>query len=130
MKVTYSWLQDFVNLKTDEKNLAPLLTQLGLEVESSGTGFEPLDKVIVGEVLDEERGELHEFEGTGSREQWCDLVPGRGYGHSSTRVTSLGRISTGTRADMFSKRLMSLNLGPVPGSNCRGPRSGPVVGST
>ncbi len=50
MKVSLNWLNDYVDIQTDVKDLANLLTMAGLEVEgitSTGEGFE---KVVVAEI--------------------------------------------------------------------------------
>ncbi len=50
MKVSLNWLNDYVDIRTDVKDLVNLLTMAGLEVEgitSTGEGF---DKVVVAEI--------------------------------------------------------------------------------
>ena len=50
MKVSLNWLKDYVEIRTDIKDLIHLLTMAGLEVEeaiSTGEGFE---KIIVAEI--------------------------------------------------------------------------------
>ncbi len=52
MKVTYSWLQEFVPIAATPAELAAQLTMAGLEVESISAVAPPFSGVVVGEVLE------------------------------------------------------------------------------
>ncbi len=50
MKISLSWLQDYVPVKTDVERLAHLLTMAGLEVEAIEERFAYLDQVLVARI--------------------------------------------------------------------------------
>ena len=52
MKVSLSWLQDYVDLKMASEDLADALTMIGLEVEAIWDRYEYLDNVQVGRILE------------------------------------------------------------------------------
>jgi phenylalanyl-tRNA synthetase beta chain len=52
MKVSLSWLQDYVRIETDIHDLASALTMAGLEVESITNPFGYLEKVVVGRIIE------------------------------------------------------------------------------
>jgi phenylalanyl-tRNA synthetase beta chain len=52
MKITYRWLQDFVNVSVPAAELAAQLTMAGLEVESVAPIAPAFSGVVVGEVLE------------------------------------------------------------------------------
>ena len=52
MKVPFEWLQEFVVIDIDSRELAKRLTLRGLEVESIGTLFPSFDGVTVGQIKD------------------------------------------------------------------------------
>ena len=52
MKITYSWLNEFVPLTVAPAELAQRLTLAGLEVESLTPVAPPFTGVVVGEVLE------------------------------------------------------------------------------
>ena len=51
MKVSLSWLKEYVDLDIDVQGLAEALTMAGLEVEAVSGRFDYLESVIVGHVL-------------------------------------------------------------------------------
>jgi phenylalanyl-tRNA synthetase beta chain len=54
MKISYSWLKDYINIDTDAEALGKKLTSTGLEVENIETYEEvegSLDGLVVGEVI-------------------------------------------------------------------------------
>ena len=52
MKVSLSWLKDYVNIELDVRDLAAALTMTGLEVESVTNSFDYLDNVVVGRIVE------------------------------------------------------------------------------
>ncbi len=52
MKVSLSWLNDYVPVEMDVKSLADALTMVGLEVEAIEDRWSHLKKVVVGRVLE------------------------------------------------------------------------------
>ncbi|MBU3949947.1 MAG: phenylalanine--tRNA ligase subunit beta [Proteobacteria bacterium] len=52
MKVSLSWLEDYVPIETDIYDLASALTMAGLEVESVDDTFNYLEKVVVGRIVE------------------------------------------------------------------------------
>ncbi|MFH2046128.1 MAG: phenylalanine--tRNA ligase subunit beta [Pseudomonadota bacterium] len=52
MKVSLSWLKDYVTIETDINDLASALTMTGLEVESVTNTFDYLEKVVVGRIIE------------------------------------------------------------------------------
>jgi phenylalanyl-tRNA synthetase beta chain len=52
MKVSLSWLKDYVNIEMDVQDLASALTMAGLEVESVTNSFDYLEKVVVGRIVE------------------------------------------------------------------------------
>ncbi|MFY0685395.1 MAG: phenylalanine--tRNA ligase subunit beta [Balneola sp.] len=52
MKISYNWLQEFIDLDLSPEELADKLTLIGLEVEEIEEYGSMLDGVIVGEVLE------------------------------------------------------------------------------
>lgn len=52
MKVSLSWLKDYVRIETDIHDLASSLTMAGLEVESIANPFDYLEKVVAGCIIE------------------------------------------------------------------------------
>ncbi|GAA3626692.1 phenylalanine--tRNA ligase subunit beta [Lactobacillus hamsteri] len=52
MLVSYNWLQDFLDLDVDPKDLAEKITRTGVEIASVDHPQEGLKKLVVGHVLD------------------------------------------------------------------------------
>lgn len=52
MKVSLSWLRDYVPIETDIQDLSSALTMAGLEVESVTDTFNHLEKVFVGRIIE------------------------------------------------------------------------------
>ena len=52
MKISYNWLQEFIDLDLSPEELADKLTLIGLEVEEIEEYGSMLEGVIVGEVLE------------------------------------------------------------------------------
>lgn len=52
MKVSLSWLKDYVNIAMDVQDLASALTMAGLEVESVTNSFDYLENVVVGRIIE------------------------------------------------------------------------------
>ncbi len=52
MKVSLSWLKDYVDVDVDVNQLAHALTMTGLEVESVTDQYACLDSVVVGRIVD------------------------------------------------------------------------------
>ena len=52
MKVSLSWLKDYVNIEMDVRDLASALTMVGLEVESVTNPFDYLENVVVGRIVE------------------------------------------------------------------------------
>jgi phenylalanyl-tRNA synthetase beta chain len=52
MKVSLSWLKDYVNIEMDVGDLASALTMSGLEVESVADSFDYLDNVVVCRIVE------------------------------------------------------------------------------
>ncbi len=52
MKVSLSWLEDYIPIETDIDDLASALTMAGLEVESVTDTFNYLEKVVVGRIIE------------------------------------------------------------------------------
>jgi phenylalanyl-tRNA synthetase beta chain len=52
MKVSLSWLKDYVNIDMDVRDLASALTMAGLEVETVTNAFDYLDNVVVGRIVE------------------------------------------------------------------------------
>lgn len=52
MKVSLSWLQDYVRIETDIHDLTSALTMAGLEVESIADPFDYLEKVVAGRIIE------------------------------------------------------------------------------
>lgn len=52
MKVSLSWLKDYVNIERDVRDLASALTMAGLEVESIANSFDYLENVVVGRIVE------------------------------------------------------------------------------
>ncbi|MFO7667324.1 MAG: phenylalanine--tRNA ligase subunit beta [Desulfobacterales bacterium] len=52
MKVSLSWLKDYVNIEMDVRDLASALTMAGLEVESVTNPFDYLGNVLVGRIVE------------------------------------------------------------------------------
>ena len=52
MKVSISWLKEYINTNTDAQTLADKLTMAGLEVDSVTDRFEYLNSVKVGKILE------------------------------------------------------------------------------
>ena len=50
MKVSLSWLKDYVPIEMDPSDLAEALTMVGLEVESVSDRYSYLDTVYVGRI--------------------------------------------------------------------------------
>ena len=50
MKVSLSWLNDYVSIQMDPSDLAEALTMVGLEVESVSARYRYLDTVFVGQI--------------------------------------------------------------------------------
>ena len=50
MKVSLSWLKDYVSIKMDPADLADALTMVGLEIESVSERYRYLDTVFVGRI--------------------------------------------------------------------------------
>ena len=51
MKVSLSWLEDYVSIEMEIQNLADALTMAGLEVEAVSDRYDYLDSVVVGRVV-------------------------------------------------------------------------------
>ena len=51
MKVSLSWLQDYVSIDMEVNSLAEALTMVGLEVEAVSDRFDYLERVVVGRVV-------------------------------------------------------------------------------
>ncbi|MEE8480055.1 MAG: phenylalanine--tRNA ligase subunit beta [Desulfobacterales bacterium] len=51
MKVSLSWLKDYVSIEMEIQNLADALTMAGLEVEAVSDRYDYLDSVVVGRVV-------------------------------------------------------------------------------
>jgi phenylalanyl-tRNA synthetase beta chain len=51
MKVSYNWLQDYINLNESPEKIEELLTLAGLEVDDVEQFGNQLDGVVVGKVL-------------------------------------------------------------------------------
>ncbi len=51
MKVSVSWLGDYVNVDTGAAELADMLTMAGLEVETLHDRYEYLDNVFAGRIV-------------------------------------------------------------------------------
>ena len=49
MKISYSWINDFLDINLTIDEVAETLTMLGLEAEIS-TNFDELEEIIVGEI--------------------------------------------------------------------------------
>ena len=49
MKISYSWIKDFLDINLTIDEVAETLTMLGLEAEIS-TNFDELKEIIVGEI--------------------------------------------------------------------------------
>ena len=49
MKISYSWIKDFLDINLTIDEVAETLTMLGLEAEIS-TNFDELEEIIVGEI--------------------------------------------------------------------------------
>ena len=52
MKISYNWLNEYINLKLSPEETAEKLTLIGLEVEEVTSYGNKLDGVVVGEVLE------------------------------------------------------------------------------
>lgn len=52
MKVSLSWLKDYVNIEMDIQDLASALTMTGLEVESITNSLDYLENVVVGRIVE------------------------------------------------------------------------------
>jgi len=52
MKVSLSWLRDYVSIEMEVADLAEALTMIGLEVESVSERYEYLDNVFVGRIVE------------------------------------------------------------------------------
>ncbi|MBW2567880.1 MAG: phenylalanine--tRNA ligase subunit beta [Deltaproteobacteria bacterium] len=52
MKVSLSWLKDYISIKMDSENLAEALTMAGLEVEAVSDRYSYLDTVMVGRIVE------------------------------------------------------------------------------
>jgi hypothetical protein len=52
MKVSLSWLKDYIPIKMDAEALAEALTMAGLEVEAASDRYNYLDTVVVGRVVE------------------------------------------------------------------------------
>ncbi len=52
MKVSLSWLKDYVRIEMDIHDLTSALTMAGLEVESIADPFDYLEKVVVGRIIE------------------------------------------------------------------------------
>jgi predicted RNA-binding protein with EMAP domain len=52
MKVSLSWLKDYIPIKTDAEDLAAALTMAGLEVEAASDRYGYLDTVVVGRIVE------------------------------------------------------------------------------
>ncbi len=52
MKVSLSWLKDYIPIKMDAEDLAEALTMAGLEVEAVSDRYNYLDTVVVGRVVE------------------------------------------------------------------------------
>ena len=52
MKVSLSWLRDYVSIEMEVTDLAEALTMIGLEVESVSERYEYLDNVFVGRIVE------------------------------------------------------------------------------
>lgn len=52
MLVSYNWLQDFLNLNQNPKDLAEKITRTGVEIAAVDHPEEGLKKLVVGKVLD------------------------------------------------------------------------------
>lgn len=52
MLVSYKWLQDFLPVKTDPKDLAEKITRTGIEIASVRHPMEGLKKLVVGHILE------------------------------------------------------------------------------
>ncbi|MBW2431172.1 MAG: hypothetical protein JRF56_19620, partial [Deltaproteobacteria bacterium] len=50
MKVSLSWLKDYVDIKMDPADLADALTMAGLEVDSVTDRYAYLNGVVIGRV--------------------------------------------------------------------------------
>ena len=50
MKISYSWIKDFLDINLTIDEVAETLTMLGLEAEIS-TNFDELEEIIVGCLL-------------------------------------------------------------------------------
>ena len=51
MKVSYSWLREYVDCELSPAELADLLTMAGLEVEGIEEVGAALERVVVGEII-------------------------------------------------------------------------------
>lgn len=51
MKVSLSWLKEYVSVKADVNDLADALTMVGLEVEVVSDRYEYLSRVVVGRII-------------------------------------------------------------------------------
>src|SRR6056297_1835370 len=52
MKISYNWLNEFINLKLSPEETAEKLTLIGLEVEEVTQYGSKLEGVVVGEILE------------------------------------------------------------------------------
>lgn len=52
MKVSLSWLKDYIPIKMDAEDLAEALTMAGLEVEAASDRYSYLDTVVVGRIVE------------------------------------------------------------------------------
>ncbi len=52
MKVSLSWLKDYIDIRMDAADLADALTMAGLEVESVSNRYAYLQTVVVGGVME------------------------------------------------------------------------------
>ena len=52
MKISYNWLQHYLNLSINAEDVADILTSTGLEVEGVSQVFSSFDHLVVGKVLE------------------------------------------------------------------------------
>ncbi len=52
MKISLSWIRDYVDIDIDVNQLADALTMSGLEVEGMTDRYDYLDGVVVGKIID------------------------------------------------------------------------------
>ena len=52
MKISYNWLNDYLNIPVDVQLASDILTSIGLEVESVKELFSEFDHLVIGKIID------------------------------------------------------------------------------